>query len=432
MPPKKKVVSKKAVLKTIEDMPNVTVRRPIVNDVTDDEIKDEENDAQMNVTVVLGEVLQSVSEEIKSPEPVIGKEGSGGKKAISKKVAPKKPKTKKPSRDEDSDEKGTVNEDFQTIKVENKVKSKGRKRPVEENAVLERFKSVSPIVNEKKRNRRAASVDVVPGGVTTFVNIKAVTEELVPKRTRKGVKTEEIKVEKKVKTKKVLKKTEEKGNLLIQEKDNTESKDVLQGKTEPKGGVMKEQTDEQKTEDLVDAEKVLPKQASRIQGASKNKPKQVSSKSKPQDKSPQNSEESSEKRVSEDFNFIAQTPEIKKKRVRKGKVNKSLEELEEKITDDDLGVAKVSNIKSKRACKGRLVVEGNGIAEKNTKLPKRGGRKGKVVDFEGEVMQKSPPVSNIEQNFETGDLPDGFLDDPESGKNENRPVAAKRKTKAKK
>lgn len=31
MPPRKKVVSKKAVAKTVDDMPNVTVTRPIIN-----------------------------------------------------------------------------------------------------------------------------------------------------------------------------------------------------------------------------------------------------------------------------------------------------------------------------------------------------------------------------------------------------------------
>lgn len=164
----------------------------------------------------------------------------------------------------------------------------------------------------------------------------------------------------------------------------------------------------------------------------KNKLKQVSIKSKPKDKLPQNFEESSEKCVSEDLDIIPKTPELKRKRVRKGKVNKLLEELKEK-KNDDLDVAKMSNITLRRICKGRPVVEENSIAEKNIKLPKRGGRKGKDANFEEEVMQNSPDVGNIEeQNFKTEDLPDVFPDNPESGKNENKPLAVKRKTKAKK
>lgn len=167
----------------------------------------------------------------------------------------------------------------------------------------------------------------------------------------------------------------------------------------------------------------------------KNKPKLVTkSINTNTNKSPQNSEESSGKNESEDSDIIAKTPEPKIKRVRKGKVNKSPEESSEKNTDDDSDiVAKMANIKSKRICKGRQVVEENSIEEKNLKLKKRGGRKVKDKDFEEDLMQKSPPVCSIEeQNIQTGDLPTGLPDNPESGKNEIKPVAAKRKTKAKK
>lgn len=190
--------------------------------------------------------MQSVFKKTESSEPVIDKEESDGKKAITKKVAPKKPKTKKLMRDEDSDEKGTVNEDFQMVKVEKKVVSKSRKRPVDDKAAPKHSKSVSPINEEEKRNRRATSVDALPHPVPKE-NIKAVVtqEELVQKKSRKGIKPEQIK-EKKVTTKRAIKKVEDKGNLLIitqVEDDNIESNDVLQGKTKPNRGVIKEQTD---------------------------------------------------------------------------------------------------------------------------------------------------------------------------------------------
>lgn len=157
----------------------------------------------------------------------------------------------------------------------------------------------------------------------------------------------------------------------------------------------------------------------------KDKPKLVT---KNTNKSPQNSEESSGKNESEDSDIIFKTPELKIKRVRKGKVNKSPEESSEKNTDDDSDiVAKMASIKSKRICKGRQVVEESSIEEKNLKLKKRAGRKVKDKDIE-----KSLPVSVEEQNMITGDLPVGLPDNPESGKNEIKPVAAKRKTKAKK
>lgn len=159
----------------------------------------------------------------------------------------------------------------------------------------------------------------------------------------------------------------------------------------------------------------------------------MTTKSKHQNKknSPQNSEESSAKHDSEDSDIIAKTPELKIKRVRKGKVNKLHEESSEKNTDEDSDVAKMLSVKTKRICKGRQVVEENNV-EKSSILVKRGARKVKGTDFE-EIIQKSPPVSVIEeQNIKTGDLPDGLPDNPESGKNEYKPAAVKRKIKAKK
>jgi len=188
-------------------------------------------------------------------------------------------------------------------------------------------------------------------------------------------------------------------------------------------------------------EKVLLKQTSKDQGTPKvkeivdeqNKLKLVTkSIYKITNKSPQNSEESSGKNEIEVSDIVAITPELKTKRVRKGKVNKSPDESSEKNTVDDSDIVdKMANIKSKRVCKGRQVVEVNSIEEKNLKLKKRGGRKVKDKDFEEDLMQKSLPVGGIEQNI-TGDLPDGLPDNPEFGKNDIKPVAAKRKAKARK
>lgn len=47
------------------------------------------------------------------------------------------------------------------------------------------------------------------------------------------------------------------------------------------------------------------------------------------------------------------------------------------------------------------------------------------------IVQKSPSPCNEEENIKTGDVPNGLPDNPESGKNDIKPTAVKRKTKAK-
>jgi len=112
-------------------------------------------------------------------------------------------------------------------------------------------------------------------------------------------------------------------------------------------------------------------------------------------KSTEVSEESSEINETDDSN---KSPEIRPKRERKLKQS----DVEQK--DNDF---------------------------KEIKASKRGGRKAKVEDFDEEVQQKSSPPIEHEKNQESGDLADNFSDTPESEKKEVKPIAAKRKTKAK-
>jgi len=198
----------------------------------------EDISSTMNVTVVLENkpdffVKKTESSELKQ---VIDEDESGGKKDIPKKIAKTKPKTKKPTLDEDSNGKRNVNEDCQTIKVKEKVVGRSRKRPVDKDE-SKLSKSVSPINEPLKRNRRAASVDILSCG-DTKKNLKAVvTQEEIPKKNRKGVKKEQNDVEKNIKTKKITKK------MTVGEKDDAESNDILQGKPKPKKGVKKEPID---------------------------------------------------------------------------------------------------------------------------------------------------------------------------------------------
>lgn len=124
-----------------------------------------------------------------------------------------------------------------------------------------------------------------------------------------------------------------------------------------------------------------------------DKKQKIVPKNKKNIKSPENSEESSDKNETDNSN---KSPEIKPKRVRK------LKQIDVDQKDDNL---------------------------KEIIAPKRGGRKAKVEELAEEVLKNSPFSDEINQ--QSGDLPEDLPDTPDSEKNDVKPVAAKRKTKAK-
>lgn len=116
-----------------------------------------------------------------------------------------------------------------------------------------------------------------------------------------------------------------------------------------------------------------------------------------------------------------------KKNMKSSEVSEESSEINE--TDDS---NKSPEIKPKRERKFKQIdVEQKDNDFKEIKASKRGGRKAKVENFdEEEVQQKSPTVEH-ENNQESGDMVDDLPDTPESGKKEVKPIAARRKTKAK-
>lgn len=240
-----------------------------------------ENNTDMNVTVVLEEIpdFQQKATESESELDVVIDEVESIKKPVQKKNTKSKLKSKKQTVEEDSravkTRKRAVSEDRQTLKVEEKVVSKSRKRPVDKN-LPESLKPVSPLNELPKRNRRAASVDIITSETSSYPLEKVpkknkvtnkstktaiVTEDNVLKKPKKGTKKEDqpivietkdddIKIiEKNSKGKKNTKKVlnEEKENVIITEENvvTTEENDVelvlngIQEKPKSKRGVRK-------------------------------------------------------------------------------------------------------------------------------------------------------------------------------------------------
>lgn len=113
-------------------------------------------------------------------------------------------------------------------------------------------------------------------------------------------------------------------------------------------------------------------------------------------KSPNSSKGSSVNDEIGDLEELPKTPETKPKRVRKGKQTRDVEK-EEKVIKPT--------------------------------IKRGGGRKAKVEVIEDEAKQISPPESNDEEVFKTGDFPD-VIDTPESDQ-KTKPTVTKRKPKAK-
>lgn len=223
--------------------------------------------ANLNVTILLENLPDSIvgiSNESKSePELIKDKDEKLNKRPVQKKMPKEKSKLKKQILE---DTKGKKNKtrassaENQRIKVEEKaVGSKNRKRPIERGdiMIIEPSKSISPINDQPKRNRRACSVDTTSSQTTISVQrskqinkdnveIKAEVEieDEVPKKTKKRVKKEEPSKlpDKNLKTKKNNKKiiTTKKENSPTLEQD-IELLNVIQEKPRSKKGTKKEQ-----------------------------------------------------------------------------------------------------------------------------------------------------------------------------------------------
>lgn len=402
-----------------------------------------ENNTNMNVTTVLDKIpdFKPKVTESESELDLPVDEAEFIEKLPQKKVTKTKLKSKKITVEDTKlvkTRKRAASEDRQVSKVVEKVISKSRKRPVDKN-LPESLKSVSPLNELPKRNRRAASVDILTSEISSFssdkvpkkkVNskVKAAvveTEDDTLKKQKKGTKKEdqpkimetkddETKIiEKNSKAKKNTKKVlnEEKENVVAIEEDDVKAAlNSIQEKPKSKRGIKKVKIDkpveDEDEENKEDKEEKVPKPSSRSRAAPKvmdkpNSEKDLEKKQKSVPKSKKNtkaselSEESSKIHETDDSN---KSPEIKPKRERK------LKQTDVEQKDNDL---------------------------KEIKAPKRGGRRAKVEDLdEEEVQQKSPPIER-EKIQESEDLADNFSDTPESDKKEVKPVAAKRKTKTK-
>lgn len=238
-----------------------------------------ENNTDMNATVILEQIpdFQQKATEIESELDVVVIEEETIKKPVQKKITKSKLKSKKQTLEEDSKavrtRKRAASEDRQVLKVEEKVVSKSRKRPVDKN-LPESLKPVSPSNELPKRNRRAASVDIITSETSSYPLDKVpkknkvaskstkaavvVTEDDVLKKQKKGTKKEdqpkiietkddEIKnLEKTSKGKKNTKKVliEEKENVVITEQNDDELVvNGIQEKPKSKRGVKKVKTD---------------------------------------------------------------------------------------------------------------------------------------------------------------------------------------------
>lgn len=216
----------------------------------------------MNVTILLENLPNSIvgiSDESKSePEVVEVKDEKPNKKPLQKKMLKEKSKLKKQIPE---DSKGKKNKtrassvENQRIKIEEKaVGSKNRKRPIERGDILEPSKSISPINEQPKRNRRACSVDTSSSHATISdqrskqinkdkIEIEAEVE--VQKKIKKRVKKEEgssklpEKNLKTIKNKKKIITTEKESSPTVEQ--NIELLSAIQEKQRSKKGTKKEQ-----------------------------------------------------------------------------------------------------------------------------------------------------------------------------------------------
>lgn len=215
-----------------------------------------EENKNMNITVVLEEIpdFKPKVTDLESESDLAIDETESIKKPVQKKVTKTKLKSKKQTVEDTKvvrTRKRAASEERQVLKVEEKVVSKSRKRPVDKN-LPESLKPASPLNELPKRNRRAASVDILTSETSSFpsdkvtkkkINSKsskaaiAVTEDDALKKQKKGTKKEdqpkimEIKddetkiVEKNSKGKKNTKKVpnEEKENVVTTEQNDVEA-----------------------------------------------------------------------------------------------------------------------------------------------------------------------------------------------------------------
>ncbi|XP_050434375.1 myb-like protein X [Adelges cooleyi] len=301
MPPKKKAVpkAKSAGLTTsIENLSNITTRRPVKNDVEQtEETQNLMNEIlpteskNMNVTVV----VEKMTDEYVAQVTTLAENDETEKKAVQKKT---KPKSKQLEEEEAKPKKGrkrAASEDRTLIHFEVQVVGNSRKRPVNKDSSANSSDTISPL----KRGRRAASVDIMPSdnvAVSTKEEIKKsrriakVTNfsDEVPKKGRKGAmkddqpKTEKVVAKGKKTTKKVAnEKIEEKEIPKTTEVDgenvNKFSAEVSQEKT--KKGVKK---GPQKSEDRENeaVEKVSKRTNRAVPKAKQTEDKEVEKKSK--------------------------------------------------------------------------------------------------------------------------------------------------------
>jgi len=235
-----------------------------------------EDNKNMNVTVVLDEIpdFKPKVTDLESESDLAVDEAESVKKPVQKKVTKTKLKAKKQTVEDTKvvrTRKRAASEDRQVLKVEEKVVSKSRKRPVDKN--LPESLKVSPLNELPKRNRRAASVDILASETSSFpsdkvpkkkVNSKSskaaivVTEDDALKKQKKGTKKEdqpkimEIKddetkiVEKNSKGKKNTKKVsnEEKENVVTTDQNDVEpALNSIQEKPKSKRGIKKVKID---------------------------------------------------------------------------------------------------------------------------------------------------------------------------------------------
>lgn len=238
-----------------------------------------EDNKNMNVTVVLEEIPDFKPKviDLESESDLVVDETEFIKKPVQKKVTKTKLKSKKQTVEDTKvvrTRKRAASEDRQVskVEVEGKVVSKNRKRPVDKN-LPESQKPVSPLNELPKRNRRAASVDILTSETSGFpsdkvpkkkVNSKSskaaitVTEDDALKKQKKGAKKEdqpkimEIKddetkiVEKNSKVKKNTKKlsNEEKENVVTTEQNDLEAAlNSIPDKPKSKRGIKKVKID---------------------------------------------------------------------------------------------------------------------------------------------------------------------------------------------
>lgn len=197
-----------------------------------------------DVTVILNKIPNIVLKDIDTESDLEDEETD--KKLTQKKLTKGKSKSKKETTDTNlkvpKSKERASSEDRQTEVVVKVVGSKNRKRPVDKDSDP---KSISPVNEPTKRNRRAASVDVLPS--------ENPSSSQVPKRNRKVAKDsveneneaatkinkkEQVKIlEKNTKEKKYIKKAIK--NALEPEINYVESSDMVADKSKPIQDVQK-------------------------------------------------------------------------------------------------------------------------------------------------------------------------------------------------